>query len=45
LVADGYVLYHKQGGGTALRRLFDIWSWAAGSIGDYYPLVLLGLDG
>jgi glycosyltransferase involved in cell wall biosynthesis len=42
---DGYVLYHRQGKGTALRRLFDTWSWAAGSIGDYYPLFLLGLDG
>jgi glycosyltransferase involved in cell wall biosynthesis len=42
---DGYVLYHRQGREVALRRLFDIWSWAAGSIGDYFPLVMLGLDG
>jgi glycosyltransferase involved in cell wall biosynthesis len=42
---DGYVLYHRQGREAALRHLFDIWSWAAGSIGNYYPLVLLGLDG
>jgi glycosyltransferase involved in cell wall biosynthesis len=41
---EGYVLYHRQGREAALRRLFEIWSWAAGSIGDYYPLVLLGLD-
>jgi glycosyltransferase involved in cell wall biosynthesis len=41
---DEYVLYHGSNSGTALRRLFEIWSWAAGSVGEYYPLVLLGLD-
>jgi hypothetical protein len=26
------------------RLLLDAWSWASGSIGEYYPLYILGLD-
>jgi glycosyltransferase involved in cell wall biosynthesis len=25
--------------------MLDAWSWAAGSIGEYYPLLVAGLDG
>jgi glycosyltransferase involved in cell wall biosynthesis len=41
---ESYVLYHGPTAGRDLRRLLDVWSWAADSIGGYYPLVLIGLD-
>jgi hypothetical protein len=41
---ETYILYHGPAGETSLRRLLDAWSWAAGAIGDYYPLLLVGLD-
>lgn len=41
---DTYVLYHGSGSPSALSQLLEAWSWAGGSIGEYYPLVILGLD-
>jgi glycosyltransferase involved in cell wall biosynthesis len=41
---ETYILYHGPHTSGALRRLLDAWSWAAGSIGEYYPLLLIGLD-
>jgi Glycosyl transferases group 1 len=41
---DNYILYHGPQAEPALRRLLAAWSWAAGSIGENYPLLLLGLD-
>jgi len=41
---ETYLLYHGPGDEIALHLLLDAWSWAAASIGEYYPLVLLGLD-
>ncbi len=41
---ETYLLYQGPADYASLRRLLDAWSWAAGSIGDYYPLLLLGLD-
>jgi hypothetical protein len=41
---ETYLLYHGPGDEPALRLLLDAWSWAATSIGEYYPLVLAGLD-
>ena len=38
------VLYHGPGGLAALKHLLDAWSWAAGAIGDYYPLLAVGLE-
>jgi glycosyltransferase involved in cell wall biosynthesis len=40
---ETYLLAHGPGDEPALRRLLDAWSWAAGSIGAYYPLVMAGL--
>ena len=40
---DTYILYHGPQGDTALRNLLEAWRWAAGSIGEDYPLILLGL--
>lgn len=39
-----YVLYHGPTTQEDLYRLFDSWSWAAGSIGVEYPLCVVGLD-
>jgi glycosyltransferase involved in cell wall biosynthesis len=39
-----YVLYHGPGSQRALRGLLNAWSWAAGSIGEEYPLLVLGQD-
>jgi hypothetical protein len=41
---ETYILYHGPGSAAELTRLLDAWSWAAGSIGDYYPLLVAGLD-
>jgi glycosyltransferase involved in cell wall biosynthesis len=41
---ETYLLYHGPGDDQALQRLLDAWSWAAASIGEYYPLVLAGLE-
>jgi glycosyltransferase involved in cell wall biosynthesis len=41
---DTYILYHGPGDLQSLRRLLDAWSWAAGPVGEYFPLLILGLD-
>ena len=40
---DAYILYHGPQDERALRRVLETWGWAAGAVGDIYPLVLLGL--
>ncbi len=39
-----YVLYHGSGQPEALLPLLKAWTWAAGSIGELYPLLIAGLD-
>lgn len=41
---ETYILYHGPCDEVALQRLLAAWSWAAGPVGEYYPLLLLGLD-
>lgn len=41
---DEFLLYHGAGQPTTLLRLLKAWTWAAGSIGQVYPLVITGLD-
>lgn len=41
---ETYILYHGPHQPTDLQRLIAAWSWAAGPIGVYYPLLVLGLD-
>jgi hypothetical protein len=41
---ETYILYHGPCSSQDLQRLLAAWSWAAGPIGDYYPLVTLGLN-
>ena len=41
---EEYLLYHGAGDQGALLRLLESWTWAAASIGELYPLVMLGLD-
>lgn len=41
---DTYILYHGPHEASALRLLINAWSWAAGSIGRDYPLLIIGLD-
>lgn len=40
---DTFTLYHGPYDTRSIHRLLQAWSWAAGPIGDYYPLLLLGL--
>lgn len=40
---ETYILYHGPFGKNGLYRLIDAWSWAAGSIGRDYPLLLVGM--
>ncbi|HSF83530.1 MAG TPA: glycosyltransferase [Anaerolineales bacterium] len=40
---ETFVLYHGPQSETDLRRLLQAWTWAAGPIGEYYPLLLVGL--
>lgn len=42
-IPDSFVLYQGPTDSLSLHRLLDAWSWAAGSIGAYYPLVVVGL--
>ncbi len=39
-----YLLYHGPQDRRSVERLLAIWSWAAGSIGELYPLVILGFE-
>jgi hypothetical protein len=41
---ETFILYHGPTNRSWLLRLLEAWSWAAGAIGDYYPLLILGLD-
>lgn len=41
---ENFVLYHGPGSQIALNRLLASWTWAAGPIGQVYPLVVAGLD-
>jgi glycosyltransferase involved in cell wall biosynthesis len=41
---ETFVLYHGPASEPALRRLLEAWSWAASSLGEYYPLLALGLS-
>lgn len=40
----GYFLYHGTAHPRSLQRLLDAWSWAAGAIGEAYPLLIVGLE-
>lgn len=39
-----YLLYNGSGQPEALLPLLKAWTWAAGSIGELYPLLIAGLD-
>jgi glycosyltransferase involved in cell wall biosynthesis len=41
---DDYILYHGPFDLSSIYRLLNTWRWAAGSIGNQVPLLLLGLD-
>jgi len=41
---EEFVLYHGSGEPQVLLRLLKAWTWAAGSTGELYPLVVAGLD-
>lgn len=41
---DSYLLYHGPSHPGTLMQLLESWTWAAASIGDLYPLVMLGLS-
>lgn len=41
---ETFILYHGSYEPRSLLRLLDAWSWVAGPIGEYYPLLLLGAN-
>lgn len=41
---EEYLLYHGASDEQTLLRLLESWTWAAASIGELYPLVMLGMD-
>lgn len=41
---ETYILCHAPSSAGGIRRLLEAWSWAAVAIGEYYPLLILGLD-
>ena len=43
-IPETFILYHGSLLAKDLQRLFNAWSWAAGSIGEYYPLLIAGVD-
>lgn len=40
---ETYVLYHGPYKLSDLQRLLRAWTWAVGAIGEYYPLLLIGM--
>jgi glycosyltransferase involved in cell wall biosynthesis len=40
---ETYILYHGPLGERDLFLLLDAWSWAVGSLGEYYPLLVAGV--
>lgn len=42
---ETYILYHGPDAEADLRRLLSAWSWAAASIGNQYPMLLVGVRG
>lgn len=40
---ETYLLYHGPHTRRDLQRLLSAWIWAAGAIGEYYPLLLVGM--
>jgi glycosyltransferase involved in cell wall biosynthesis len=40
---ETYVLYDGPANQRDLRRALDAWTWAAGPIGEYYPLLMYNL--
>ena len=41
---ETFILYHGPGQRGDIERLLAAWSWAAGAIGTYYPLLAAGLE-
>lgn len=41
---EEFVLVHGLTDRQQLLRLLESWTWAAASMGEYYPLLILGLD-
>ncbi len=41
---ETYILYQGSSNELALSRLISAWSWASGAIGEYYPLLAVGMD-
>jgi hypothetical protein len=41
---DTYLLYHGPASAPAINRVCAAWRWAAGPIGDYHPLLILGFN-
>jgi glycosyltransferase involved in cell wall biosynthesis len=39
-----FILYHGPGGERNLERLAQAWNWAAGAIGENYPLLVPGFS-
>lgn len=39
-----YILYQGPVDRVTIRRLLDVWSWVDGPIGEYYPLLIVGLS-
>lgn len=42
---EDFILYHGPGGRQQLERLAAAWKWATPVIGEYYPLLLIGISG
>jgi glycosyltransferase involved in cell wall biosynthesis len=43
---ETFILYHgspAEAGSGALEQVLEAWSWVAGSLSEYYPLLLAGL--
>lgn len=43
-LTETYILYHGPSGYETLRKVLETWTWASSAIGDFYPLLMAGLD-
>jgi glycosyltransferase involved in cell wall biosynthesis len=41
---DDFILYQGPGGQRQIEILVQAWHWCTGAVGEYYPLLVIGLD-
>ena len=43
-IPETFILYHGAAADKSIHNLLEAWTWAAASVGEFFPLLLLGLS-